>query len=77
MSLTWLKGDTKTSFAIDESRYVRIKIHKQRPEPAYYGIASIQGSHTLSRYGECHKDNLTLGITRDKPAIVIARASPI
>ena len=37
---------------------------------------SIQGSHTLSRYGDWKDSNLTLGITRGTPAYA-GRASPI
>jgi hypothetical protein len=37
----------------------------------------IQGSHPLSRYGDCvRRHNLTLGITRGTPAGA-GRASPI
>ena len=52
MTTAWLKRNAKATFSVYESRNVRVQIHRQRPGPACYGLAAIQGSQPLSRYGD-------------------------
>jgi hypothetical protein len=58
MSLTRLKRNAEAAFAVYEPRNVRGQIHREVPGPACYGLSfeSIQGSHTLSRYGDSSGD---------------------
>ena len=54
MTLARLKRNAEATFPIYESRDIRCCVHKQRSEPACYGINLIpsKGSQPLSRYGD-------------------------
>ena|ERR1700730_6294537 len=66
MTITWLERNAETTFSVYKSRNVRVQIHRRRPGPACYGLAAIQGSQPLSRYGESDVTlNLTLGIAHN------------
>ncbi len=58
MSLTRLERNAEAAFAIYEPRNVRGQIHREVPGPAFYELnfESIQGSHSLSRYGDSSGD---------------------
>ncbi len=50
----WLKGDTEAPFTINKSRDVRVEVHgKNQGRRVMEPDDSIQGSHPLSRYGDC------------------------
>ena len=53
-----------------------MSINKDQSQRVMKSEDSIQGSQTLSRYGDREIHDLTLGITRDAPAST-GRASPI
>ncbi len=76
MPLAGSEGDAKAAFAIHKTGDVRCDIlGKEQGRRVMKPGGSIQGRHSLSRYGDRLHD-LTLGITRGAPACA-GGASPI
>ena len=73
MTLAGLERNTKTAFAVYETRYVRVEVHSENQGRRLMGSISIpsEDPQSSSRYGDSNANsNLTLGITRDAPAYI-------